>query len=344
MNIPFLEKKEQIALSLEGIYSRFGYGKYKMNRFEEYSFYMVNEKFLEDNRIITFYDPHGKLLALKPDITMSVVKSCLKNPEKNHKMYYNESVFRVPAGSSDFQEIHQIGAEYIGQLDTYQTMELLNLATKSLAEISDSYMLCLSNMALIVSIFEDFALNIDQINQISTFMKQKNLHDLSRYLTEQQIEGGEIFTALLQIDSDVTRGFAQLKALFPAEKYQAELSAMAQIVENLPAIIPASKVCLDFSYITNLEYYNGLIFVGYVDGVSIPVLTGGRYDKLVAKMGMGNQSALGFAVYLSAAEQILQNEAPIPQAIIYKPEDNVAELLKKANQLYAQGNTFSVTM
>ncbi|MFI3312601.1 MAG: ATP phosphoribosyltransferase regulatory subunit [Eubacteriales bacterium] len=344
MNVNFLEKKEQVALSLEGIYSRFGYGKYKMNRFEEYSFYMVNEKFLEDNRIITFYDPHGKLLALKPDITMSVIKSCLKNPEQNHKMYYNESVFRVPAGSSDFKEIHQIGAEYIGKLDSYQTMELLNLAVKSLAEISENFMLCLSNMALIVNIFEDLKLNVDQINQITTYMKQKNLHDLNRYLSEQQIAGGEIFAQLLQVNSDVTRGFAQLKALFPGKKYQAELANMATIVENLPAIMPASKVCLDFSYITNLEYYNGLIFVGYVDGVSIPVLTGGRYDKLVAKMGLEGCAALGFAVYLSAAEQILENEAPIPQTITYAPGDNVAELLKKANKLYAQGNTFSVTM
>ena len=65
MNIDFLDKKEQIALKLQGIYSYEGYSKYKMNRFEEYSFYMLNEEFLEDSRILTFYDPQGKLLALK---------------------------------------------------------------------------------------------------------------------------------------------------------------------------------------------------------------------------------------------------------------------------------------
>ncbi len=144
MTTTFLDCKEQIAICLEDMFCKFGYTKYSMNRFEEYSFYMENEKFLDDSRVIVFNDPSGKLLALKPDITMSIIKNSLKSAEKNQKIYYNESVFRIPKGGSSYKEIKQIGVEFMGEIDDYQTIEILNLANKALAEISENYVLCIT--------------------------------------------------------------------------------------------------------------------------------------------------------------------------------------------------------
>ncbi len=305
MNIDFLDKKEQIALKLQGIYSHAGYSKYKMNRFEEYSFYMVNEEFLEDSRIITFYDPQGKLLALKPDITMSVIKSCLKKPDETRKMYYNESVFRIPRDSSDFKEIHQLGVECIGDVTLAQTMEVLGLAKESLAAIGSQYMMCISNMGLISQIFQDLSLNLEQKSKITGYMKQKNIHDLERYMGEEGLFGGEILTGLLSLPQDTTQAMAQLKALLRGARYAPILVDLEELVAGLPAVVEGARIQLDFSYITNLEYYNGTCFIGYIQGVASPVVTGGRYDNLVEKMGLTGKSALGFAVNLSAVEQFL---------------------------------------
>ena len=46
-----------------------------MSRFEEYDFYARNKDFLVSDRIITFTDSRGRLLALKPDVTLSIIKS-----------------------------------------------------------------------------------------------------------------------------------------------------------------------------------------------------------------------------------------------------------------------------
>ena len=48
-----------------------------MNKFENYELYLENKSFLASENIVTFTDPSGKLLALKPDITLSILKICL---------------------------------------------------------------------------------------------------------------------------------------------------------------------------------------------------------------------------------------------------------------------------
>lgn len=343
MKIDFLDKKEQIALFLEDMYSRFGYSKYRMNKFEPYSFYMENEKFLEDNNVITFGAPNGKLLALKPDITMSIIKNCCKSTRLNHKVYYNESVFRIPKGDSDFKEIQQIGVEYIGEIDTYQTLEVLNLVLKSLNKLSDNYMLCLSDMALILSIFEDLNLSVTQKNNIIFYMKQKNVHDLAKYIQDENIQGAQVLIELINMSRNVKKALSELEQMFAGTKYEIQIQKMHEVFSHLDAFIDENKVQLDFSYITSTDYYNGLIFVGYLDGLAVPALTGGRYDRLVAKMGMNDKSALGFAVNLSAVDKLLHNTDKVVNCINYDENTDVNELIKKSNELYAQGESFCIT-
>ena len=42
---------------------------------------------------------------------------------------------------------------------------------------------------------------------------------------------------------------------------------------------------LDFAVVQGLDYYNGLFFQGFVNGLPRPVLSGGRYDNLLEKLG-----------------------------------------------------------
>lgn len=342
MTLDFLDKKEQVALMLENLYSSFGYGKYRMNKFEEYSFYMENEKFLSDTRVIIFNSPSGKLMALKPDITMSIVKNCLKSSATNHKMYYNESVFRIPKGDSDFKEIQQIGVEYIGKVDTYQTLETLNLAVKSLEIISDKYMLSLSNMDLISHIFEDMKLTLSQKNTVIDYMKQKNVHDLRKYFEIEKIENYELLIGLLGLNPNIKEALVELKVLLNG-KYEKEYSEIAEILEKLPCIVSNEKVQLDFSHIVSTEYYNGLVFLGYIDGLAVPAIAGGRYDRLAEKMGLEDKEAFGFAVYLSSANKLIKNEEHEVVDLTYDDKADVVELINRANAMYADGKAFCVS-
>ena len=87
-----LKPDEKACLQLRGLYEQYGYKKYKMGKFEEYSLYAENKDFLGSDKVITFTDPDGRLLALKPDVTLSIIKNTNATSESNEKLYYLENV------------------------------------------------------------------------------------------------------------------------------------------------------------------------------------------------------------------------------------------------------------
>ena len=80
---------DSVTASLGKLYRGFGYSRYKMSKFEEYDTYARNKDFLISDRVITFTDVSGKLLAMKPDVTISIIKNTDDGLGKIHKMYYN---------------------------------------------------------------------------------------------------------------------------------------------------------------------------------------------------------------------------------------------------------------
>ena len=90
-----LKSEERAAIELRSLYRRYGYLPYKMSKFEEYELYIRNKDFLVSDRIITFNDTSGRLLALKPDVTLSIIKNGEDLPGTKQKVSYNENVYRV---------------------------------------------------------------------------------------------------------------------------------------------------------------------------------------------------------------------------------------------------------
>ena len=90
-----LNNDEKIILALRSLYAKFGYTQYKMSKFEEYDLYSNNKDFLVSDSVITFTDTTGKLMALKPDVTLSIIKNSNDEPSTVQKLCYNENVYRV---------------------------------------------------------------------------------------------------------------------------------------------------------------------------------------------------------------------------------------------------------
>ena len=114
-----LKNEESAVFSLRELYRSYGYLPYKMSKFEEYDLYVRNKDFLVSDSIITFNDTNGKLLALKPDVTLSIVKNCGFEKGCTQKLFYNENVYRVSQGTHAYKEIMQTGLECIGDVDVF---------------------------------------------------------------------------------------------------------------------------------------------------------------------------------------------------------------------------------
>ena len=114
---------EQAVFALRELYGRYGYTQYKMSKFEEYDLYVRNKDFLVSDNVITFTDMSGKLMALKPDVTLSIIKNT-KDIKGQSKVYYDENVYRISDSTKSFKEIKQVGLECIGDIDTFSMYEV----------------------------------------------------------------------------------------------------------------------------------------------------------------------------------------------------------------------------
>jgi ATP phosphoribosyltransferase regulatory subunit len=279
-----------------------------MSKFEEYELYVRNKNFLVSDNVITFTDHLGRLLALKPDVTLSIVKSGRDVPGKVSRIYYNENVYRTAPGSRDFREITQIGLECIGDLDTYLVSEVLTLAAKSLKSAGrhisffqspPDYLLEISHLDVVSCLLDSLSVNEEVKSELLSCIGEKNVHDLARICRESSVD--EARASALQ--TLVTTYGTPDEVLPVLSCLAAENETLREPIEELTRTIDAlpedvrESVRIDFSLLNDITYYNGIVFRGYIKGIPDGVLSGGRYDRLMRKMDR-TSDAIGFAVYL----------------------------------------------
>ena len=90
-------------------------------------------------------------------------------------------------------------------------------------------------------------------------------------------------------------------------------------------------------------YYSGVVFQGYIKGIPDRVLSGGRYDGLMKKLGK-RAGAIGFAVYLDSLERFGEErkEYDVDVMLIYSENSNLAKLNEFAEKLISGGETVLV--
>ena len=167
-----LNIEEKAIFNLRKLFKDSGYQQYKVNKFEEYDLYVKNKSFLVNENVLTFTDTNGKLMALKPDVTLSIIKNT-KDDETLKKVYYNEVVYR-PNDENGFREINQTGLECIGDIDTAAVCEVISLAIKSLQLLSKNYLLNISHNGFLLGVLSEIDVDSDIKDKIINAVSQKN--------------------------------------------------------------------------------------------------------------------------------------------------------------------------
>lgn len=198
-----LRSDEQTIFRLRGLYENYGYRRFKMSKFEAYDLYVRNKDFLVSDRMITFTDARGVLMALKPDVTLSIIKNTRENEPGPRKVYYNETVYRSGKGDEGFQEIMQTGLECIGELDLYHIYEVTALAVRSLAAISPDYVLDVSHVGLVSGFMEAAGVAEEDYPEVMAAVRSKNLAALDSFCQSRNLSG--TVRALLELPGDHLR-------------------------------------------------------------------------------------------------------------------------------------------
>lgn len=337
-----LLKNEELAVyRLRELYSSFGYTQYKMNKFEEYDLYVRNKDFLISDRVITFTDTNGKLLALKPDVTLSIINNFAKTPCGIQKMYYDENVYRVSGGTGRFKEIMQTGLECIGEIGIYEISEVLYLAKKSLWVIDADYSLEVAHAGFIQSLLKDIGIEdklaSDVLDDISAKSTVKSDALLSQgKLTKNQTE---IISSLIVSFADVSEFTEEFKKYGMSTETKKYFDEFVSVINS----VSSDKITVNFSIAGQAGYYSGIVFKGYINGIPQSVLSGGQYDKLIRKFA-GTGGAVGFAVYLDSFERFkaVTPEYDVDVIILAASDDSPEKILQFAEKIKNGGESVLV--
>lgn len=292
-----MSKKDLVLLNIRKMYDSYGYKKISLPSFEEYDLYNENKDFIDRN-VLTVMSPNGKLLALRPDITLSVAKKVSKDQSlKYSKIYYQENTYNLTKYVG-YEEDEQLGIELIGKESTFLDFEIINLAVKSLDIINKKSMIVLSHAGFISSIFENFDLEYEIKEEILDCINRKNSHDIQKILKRNEHISENVKKLIYKIpelSGNLENIEKELLKYEINDNTKKILSELKQLNSLLMKFYKKSKIVFDFSVVKNLNYYNGIILQGYIEGFPNVILTGGRYDKLFEKFGV-DTGAVGFAI------------------------------------------------
>ncbi|MBE7088846.1 MAG: hypothetical protein E7370_04965 [Clostridiales bacterium] len=330
MELNFLKKEEEIAVNLKSLYKSFGFSPYKMASFEEYSLYTTYIDFLTSGNVATF-SANGKLLALRPDVTLSILKNIKLSEGKTKKLFYDEKVYRTALGGKDFKEISQIGVEVLGEVDEVSQAELLILAYKTLQTVGKDFTLEIAHMGIISSFIDELMLNSVQKNEVIAFLRAKNVHGFMEYATANNCPklATEAFIKLINAEGEAV---SVLNEVITFAQNEGAIKACNDLLKILSLIKNQIKITLDFSIANTSAYYNGIIIKGYVLGVPNFVLTGGRYDILAQNLGK-SICAVGFALYLGELSAYINEKQNQVDTIIIYSKDTAEKAFELANQM-----------
>lgn len=333
-----LKSDEKAIFNLRSLYRSYGYAPFKMSKFEEYELYVRNKDFLVSDRVITFNDTNGKLMALKPDVTLSIIKSSDDTPNEKKKVFYNENVYRISKNTHRYKEIMQAGLECIGKLNFYDIYEVILLAAKTLSSISESFVLNVSHLGIMQKILGTICSESSFAERAIKLIEEKNCHDLLKLCGEYGIDKdkSEKLTVLINASGERKQVLAALSQICEKE----DLNELEVISEMLDGSELSDNILFDFSVVNNINYYSGFVFKGFINGICDGVLAGGQYDKMMKKMGRSS-GAVGFALYLDLLEQLEQEKTDydVDTLLIYDETMCSKAVAAKVNEIIKSGKS-----
>ncbi len=338
----FMKPDERVLFSLRGLYESFGYTHYKMSKFEEYDLYVGNKDFLSSSGIITFTDTNGRLMALKPDVTLSIIKN-LVGQTGIQKVFYNKNVYRVSKNSGRFREIMQTGLECVGDIGIYEISETLLLALKSLEITGAEYKLDIAHMGILSELISMLNLPEKATKELLTCIKRKNSEGVLALCKASEADErvSSALSEIIGMYGEPEKIIPRLRALVSCGASEAYVNELEEITNSLSSCGYKNRIGIDFSVVNDMSYYNGIVFRGYVSGAPDGVLSGGSYGLLLKKMGR-SCGGIGFAISLDGLERLYdaKKEYDYDALLIYKNAKPSA-VLKCVSELSKNGTVYA---
>ncbi|NJD04222.1 MAG: ATP phosphoribosyltransferase regulatory subunit [Ruminiclostridium sp.] len=312
--------KRNIEDKLRGLYRSYGYFEVETPTIEFYDVFSSGTGLIPQETMFKFFDQQGRILVLRPDITVPVARiSATKYREMPYPMRFSYigNVFRYnDYGGGKQSEFTQAGVEVLGAGTSEADAEVIAIAINALKAAG----------------LDNFKLDIGQVEFFNGLMDETKLSDEETDLLKVMIDrkdyvGVEELLGKCEMGADLKKLIIDLPALFGSADVIDRVEALAlnkrslDALENIRQVLNilddyglSKYVSVDLGMLKGLNYDTGIIFRGFTYGIGFPILTGGRYDRLVEEFGR-QCPATGFSLGVSMIMTALQRQ----KADIAKP-------------------------
>jgi len=252
-----------------------------------------------------FTDRNGDLIVLRNDLTLFTARLVATRSimeESVYKYYYSDYILKGQAGA-DSHELYQIGCEIVGDNFSFEEVELLIIAFETIKELKiKEYSFHIGDITILEYFKNKFNLDDDTFTRIRNYFKNKDREGLVNLLNITA--STEVLSKDLIILFDFCGTYDELKSLLISQETRNILSGFFNLADNLNKLGYSDSLIYDFCELPSHDYYSGIYFNLYCSGIQVPLLTGGRYDKLFGKFGR-DKSAVGFTFWLDPLEIII---------------------------------------
>ncbi len=326
-----LNKEEKLVFRLRKLFESYGYEKVAVNLLEEYESYYLHGELFKVDSLLKVIDPSGKLFVLRPDMTMPIAKKFAREKKEypfNNKVYYSDDVFRIKEGSiGSILKEKQVGIELLGEKNLYSDYEAIKLAVEALKIISPKYHIDFSHVKFLEIIFEKSGFNYDEKEEIFEHIQNRAQSELKKILRNKKIE-----KKIKDILIDIPNLYGTFEDVIKKVKSYGigEFKEIIEELEELRRVLPKVNIELDISMVNNINYYTGIIFKGYLEGLSQVALQGGRYDTLAKNFGR-DFDAVGFGINLDEIfSKLVKDEMSTKgYLVLIKDYEGIDEILSK---------------
>lgn len=331
--------RRSLEEKLSGIFKSMGYCEIVTPGLEFFDIFNLNSRYFPQESMYKLTDNKGRILVVRPDSTLPIARVAatrLRDAELPLRLFYRQNVYRnKPAMRGRSDEIHQMGIELIGSDSKRADLEVLTGAINVLSTLeNDSFRFEIGDIGYFRQLVNRLDADDATKEEIRSLIEVKNYPALNDLL--DSIGNNEITSALKQLP----RLFGGEEVFEKAEKLfdggKEIIANLREIYNSLAALGYNGKITVDLGLVNKLDYYTGIVIKGYLEGYGDAVLSGGRYNKLLAEFGY-DVPAIGFAVNIDAAAKVIKQSgaysAPVPDVIVFGEDGYEMKAVEYAAEL-----------
>ncbi len=298
--------------------------------------------------LLKSFDSQGRILALRPEFTAPLARLAatrLRDETPPLRLCYLGSAYRNPAEASAQKraEFTQAGVELMGENDPRADAEVILLALRCLEKAGlPDCVLELGQVQFFQGLMEEAGLDAPAIQELRPLAEQKNSLAIELLLRERGLSG-RVLERLMELPMLFGGGevLERARRLSGSRRCMEALDNLEQVYGILCRSGWKDRVSIDLGLVRGLGYYTGVVFRGLAAGFGQPLLSGGRYDDLLAEYGRP-MPATGFALgieHLLSALKAQGAQEPEPSLdVLYAPLDEpMEETLKRCEQMRSKG-------